>query len=103
MLRYERTLCNHAGLMLAAAMLVGPTGAASAQLGDWPDPYDPARLLTLNLDMDPLDWETIRFDLTYDIEVPAMFWAEDEDPILVSVRRKSATGLPSELDPVKIS
>jgi hypothetical protein len=103
MLRFDRAFRAGAGLALAATMLLGLAGTVSAQIGDWPDPYDPARLLTLNLEMDPLDWETIRFDLTYDIEVPAMFWAEDEDPILVSVRRKSATGLPSELDPVKIS
>lgn len=37
-----------------------------------------------------------------DIEVPARFWADDDAPMLVSVRRKSSRALPSEADPVKI-
>ncbi len=41
--------------------------------------------------MAPGDWATIVADTTFDIEVPALFWAEYEAPILVSVRRKSAT------------
>jgi hypothetical protein len=95
---------SYVNIGFAAAMaLLGTSGAARAQVGDWPAPYDPGTLLTFHIEMDPLDWDTIRFDLTYDIEVQAMFWAEDEDPILVSVRRKSADALPSELDPVKIS
>ena len=52
--------------------------------------------------IDPADWDTIRFDVTNEIEVPAQFWADDEAPILVSVRRKSSRALPSEADPVKI-
>ena len=58
---------------------------------DWPDVYDPFTLLTLNLEMDPGDWNTIRQDESFEIEVPAMFGADGEDPILVAVRRKSAT------------
>jgi hypothetical protein len=98
-----RRLRRRPALAAAAVALAAPAGVASAQVGAYPDPYDPARLLTFNIVMDAADWETVRFDLTYDIEVPAMFWAAEEPPILVSVRRKSADGLPSELDPRKIS
>lgn len=86
---------------LATIVLLG--AAANAQIGPYPDPYDPTRLLSFDLVMDPANWELIRFDLTYDIEVPALFSAEGEAPILVSVRRKSAMALPSELNPQKIS
>ena len=47
--------------------------------------------------MGPEDWSTIKSDTTFNIEVPAMFWADGDldepDPILVSVRRKSADAL----------
>jgi hypothetical protein len=54
------------------------------------------------LAIDPADWDTIRFDTTNEIEVPAQFWADGESPILVSVRRKSSRALPSESNPLKI-
>jgi hypothetical protein len=51
-------------------------------------------MITLNLEMEPGDWNTVKSDTTYDIEVPAQFWADGETaPILVSVRRKSADAL----------
>jgi hypothetical protein len=58
---------------------------------------------TFNLSLEPSDWDTMRFDTTNSIEVPAWFWADDEEPILVSVRRKSSRALPSESDPIKVS
>ena len=64
--------------------------------------FDPFQLLTLNLSIAPSDWDTIRRDLTFEIEVPAQFWAAGEDPILVSVRRKKSRALPSESNPVKV-
>ncbi len=74
--------------------------AAAAQ--SWPEVFDPLTLRTFNLTIDPADWETIRFDTSNEIEVPAQFWADDESPLLVSVRRKSSRALPSEANPVKI-
>lgn len=68
----------------------------------WVDVYNPAQVLTLNLEMDEHDWDIIRHDTTNEIEVPAMFWADGEDPISVSVRRKSSRALPSEGNPIKI-
>lgn len=52
--------------------------------------------------MDPVDWDIVRFDLSNEIEVPALFSADGEAPILVSVRRKSSRALPSESDPIKV-
>jgi len=73
-----------------------------AQVPDWPDLYDPFTLYTLNVEtVNADDFDLIRNDTTYDIEVPAWFWAESEEPILVSIRRKSASALPNELDPNK--
>jgi len=61
----------------------------------WPEIFDPARLLRLNLEMDSGDWTTIQHDLSFDIEVPALLWMDGEAPILVSVRRKSCDALTS--------
>src|SRR5688500_16111357 len=69
---------------------------------DWVAVFDPLQLLTLNLSLAPADWDTIRRDTTFEIEVPAQFWADGETPILVSVRRKSSRALPSESNPVKV-
>jgi len=68
--------------------------AQSVQAGPgWPAVYEPLTALSLNLYMDHGDWNTVKNDTTFDIEVPAMFWADGEEPILISVRRKSATAL----------
>ena len=84
---------------LAAVCFLWPV---SANAQGWLDAFDPMQVLTLNLDIAPDDWDTVRYDLSYDIEVPAQFWADGEAPILVSVRRKSSDGLPSESDPKKV-
>jgi hypothetical protein len=91
--------------MFAIAVVVLAHGfalqsVASAQ--SWPTVFDPLVLRTFNLTLDPADWDTIRFDTTNEIEVPAQFWADNEAPILVSVRRKSSRALPSEANPLKI-
>ncbi len=82
---------NRMGRLLALALFALIANPAHAY--DYPDVYDPLQLITLNLDMDPADWSTVKGDTTYDIELPAMFWADGETPILVSVRRKSAEAL----------
>jgi len=69
---------------------------------NWPAIFDPLVLQTLNLQLTSQDWDTIRRDTTNEIEVPATFWADDETPILVSVRRKSSRALPSESNPIKV-
>ena len=81
--------------LLALALFAFTVNPASAY--NWPGLYDPLQLLTFNLDIDPGDWSKVKSDATFTIEVPAMFWADGDldepDPILVSVRRKSADAL----------
>ena len=70
--------------------------------GSWPGVFDPFTVLSLHIQMDDSDWDTIRRDATNTIEVPAQFHAEGEAPIPVTVRRKSSRALPSESNPIKI-
>lgn len=70
----------------------------NGQVPEWPDLYDPFSLHTFHVQtIDPNDFDVIKADTTYDIEVPAYFWAENEAPIVVSIRRKSASAIPNEL------
>src|SRR5688572_6965780 len=88
------------GRLALVIALIAMAIPATAQ--SWPQVFDPFLVRTFNIQLDPADWDVIRFDTTNEIEVPAMFWADDESPILVSVRRKSSRALPSEQNPVKI-
>ncbi|MHC4064476.1 MAG: hypothetical protein ACYSUI_08240, partial [Planctomycetota bacterium] len=89
-------------LLIGAVFCVALHGGA-VQAQDWPAVFDPYQMLTLNLQLDPADWDTIRHDVTYEIEKQALFWADGEAPLLVGLRRKSAFALPSENDPQKVS
>ena len=75
---------------------------AAAQSG-WPEVFDPLQLLTLNLEMDPRDWSTIQHDQTFSIQVPALLWADGEDQLLVTVRRKSSDPLNNGGGFIKVS
>jgi hypothetical protein len=77
--------------------------AAPASAAECLDVFDPFQVLTLNLSLTEQNWDTIRKDTTFEIEVPARFWADGEDPngILVSVRRKRGKAIPSESNPQK--
>lgn len=87
-------------IIVSSHPLINPTHAQS-----WPEVFDTNNLMTLNLQLDPSDWDVIRYDMTFDIEVPAQFWADGEESnkLLVSVRRKSCDAMPNEDDPFKIS
>ena len=75
---------------LATAMSIAVLGfAVSASAQSWPDVFNPLQVTELEMTLDSGDWATIRNDTTFDIEVPAYFGAVGEEPILVSVRRKS--------------
>jgi len=51
---------------------------------------DPFTVLTINLTMDPNDWETVKADSSLSIEKPAWMWGDGEtNQILVEVKRKS--------------
>ncbi|MCK4413097.1 MAG: CotH kinase family protein [Candidatus Eisenbacteria sp.] len=92
------TLLTVVTSLLSVAILLTPAHAQG-----WPEIFDPLQVLTLNLEMNPLDWATIQNDETFDIEVPANFWADGEEPILVSVRRKSADPLTEAEGFLKVS
>jgi hypothetical protein len=89
-------------LRVSALVMVFVVAASAAKAQAWPDVFNPFQILTLNLQLSDQDWDTIRHDITNEIEVPAQFWADGETPILVSVRRKSSRALPSEADPIKV-
>jgi hypothetical protein len=88
-------------LLLACLTLLA---AASAPAQTWVDVFNPLQVLTLNLEMNPVDWDTIRHDTSNEIEVPALFWADGEEThLLVSARRKSSRAAPSEAEPIKVA
>lgn len=101
--------------VLAAALLAIPSPSQSAHIATvttvpgstCPAVFDPFQVLNLNLELNDedefgtsngiSDWEEIKADSTLDLEFKANFWADGEEPIVVSVRRKSATPL---FDPI---
>ena len=85
--RPTSTSAGFAWIVTVLGLWFGFGRTAAAQ--DWPDIFDPAQLLTLNLTIDPADWATIQNDTSFSIEVPAQFWLTGEASILISVRRKS--------------
>ena len=85
-------------MLLIILLIVAPASFAQG----WPEVFNPFQILTLNLQLAEQDWDTIRHDITNEIEVPAWFWADGESPILISVRRKSSRALPSEANPIKV-
>jgi hypothetical protein len=76
------------GVLIAASLAFW---GEDAQGQDWPDVFDPTLLMTLNIQMDSNDLNTILNDTNFEIELPAWFWAngEENQKIWVSVRRKS--------------
>jgi hypothetical protein len=77
-----------ATVLLSLLLFTVPAGGQT-----WPEIFNPLVLRTLNLQMADEDWQTIQNDETFDIEVPTMLWLDGEEPILVSIRRKSADPL----------
>ena len=78
--------------------------AGSAYAQDWPGIFDPTLLMTLNIQMDPCDLNVVLNDETFDIELPAWFWAdgEENEKIWVSIRRKSGDPIDAN-DHTKVS
>jgi hypothetical protein len=79
--------------LLACSFVSGP--AASDPLPEWPQLFEPTLVADLNVKVRSGDWNTIINDESFDIEVPALFWAsqdgDESSGVLVSIRRKSAT------------
>jgi hypothetical protein len=80
---------------------------ANAPAQDWPEIFEPTLLMTLNLELTEADWQIVLNDETFEIERPALFWADGEETqkLQVAVRRKSGDPIPSAFggDSVKIS
>ncbi|MHC4397321.1 MAG: InlB B-repeat-containing protein, partial [Planctomycetota bacterium] len=92
------------------------TGSAQAQDANDPNVenlFDTSRVLTLNIVMDPCDWDTLRFacpggqcipDANGDHEYwQASLQCGTQGPMLIGIRRKNDMAEPSEADPQKIS
>jgi len=80
--------CRVVATVVAALILIATSGRLEGQVPSYGTLYDPLQVLNLNLEMDPSDWNTVRNDLSYDIEKPAYFWADGENKVVVSLRRK---------------
>jgi len=70
---------------------------------DWPEIFEPLGLHSIYIETSDEDWETVRFDESTSIEVDALLGLNDEEKILVRMRRKGGDGYPSEADPQKVS
>ena len=90
--------------IIAVLMISSGSSTTHAQepVPDWPEFYNPYVMLDFNIEMSSEDWNTIVNDTTLAIEVPALFSAAGEAPILVSVRRKSATKLGDDKVSLKV-
>ena len=75
---------------MAAVVLAAIVQAdyVQCQVPGYADLYDPFQVLNLNFEMDAGDWSTVRNDGDYTEVRPAYFWADDENKIIVSVKRK---------------
>jgi hypothetical protein len=93
---------KHSMLPFIAAIVICAL-SVSAFAQDWPEIFDPLVLRTLNLQMSDEDWQTIQNDETFDMEVPTLLWLDGEEPILVSIRRKSADALTNAPNYAKVS
>src|SRR5687768_2477022 len=85
------------------SLLVTAAASRPAAAQNWPQLYAPIYVPTLNLTTSAADWNTVRHDLTYNMEVPANLSTPGEPAVLVAVRRKPGRALPSESDPQKVA
>lgn len=100
-------------IIFAFALAAMPCARAAEP---WPSIFNPLRILTVRLELDPQTWDDIKHDTNFydpllNIRVPCQLWIEGADTapnssanaITVQVRRKSDPALPSEADPQKVS
>ena len=88
-------------ILIMGIILLGLSVKVNAQ--EWPEIFNPLVLRTLYLEISPLDWSIVQNDETFDVEVPALFWMEEDSPIQISVRRKSGDPLNSGSGFTKVS
>jgi hypothetical protein len=64
--------------------------ASQSVRADWPDLYDPLRVRTLHLQMEPgSSWGAVVSDSDFNNPQNALLWTDAEAPIAVTVKRKS--------------
>ena len=61
-------------LRVSVLLMIVLIGAPGTLAQAWPDVFNPFQILTLNLQLAESDWDTIRHDLTNEIEAPAAKW-----------------------------
>ncbi|MHC4675405.1 MAG: InlB B-repeat-containing protein [Planctomycetota bacterium] len=114
-----RRLLTKAQVMAMVAIAVSTvlcTGSAQAQDPNDPNAnnlFDVNRILTLNITMDPGDWDAMVADCNNGQCIPdangdhtywqATLQCGTQGPMLVGIRRKNDLAEPSELDPQKVS
>jgi spore coat protein CotH len=79
------------GVVVATVVVLSVVAQSAGVYGQAPgyaNLYNPLQVLTLDLQMDPADWTAIKNDASYSIGKPTYFWADGENKIAVSVRRK---------------
>jgi hypothetical protein len=76
---------------LALLTRFGISAAPAAE--DWPEVFNPFRVLNLHLQMDSGDWSAVQNDTSFTDERPGQFWADGETPVAVIVKRKSDPAL----------
>jgi len=82
----------------------------------WPDVFNPFRVRTLFIEIDPATWESIKHDQNYsncntpgcdpalNIRAACLMWDDaNTNRLLVQIRRKSDPALPDESNPQKVS
>ncbi len=99
---------------IVATLCAGPAQAVEINWPEpnWPEIFEPNQLLTLNLEMDPCDWQAVINNhpaedgcLYEEVELPAWFWMEGEEhlQIRVAVRRKKSIAFPDETNTQKVA
>src|SRR5215213_3733943 len=93
--------------LLPALLLRGEIG--------WPEVFDPLRVATIYLQIDPGDWNAVLhdtdfYDVNSDIRKTCKLWGDGPDApnsletaLTVQIRRKSDPALPDEGNPQKVS
>jgi len=98
----SRSRCTVGGILFLCLGLAGATAQG------WPEVFDPFRVQTLNFEVDPVDWDTIRHDTNTSFpelvfRTSALMWADGEtNKLLVQIRQGKDDPLPSFADPQKV-
>ena len=91
-------------LAARAVVLVSLLSLSSSAIAlEWPNIFEPLSFHSIQIEMSDSDWNKVRFDATTSLEVDAWLGLNDEEKILVRIRRKGGDGYPSEADPQKVS